>query len=112
MNDSILGTIKRMLGYDAETDTPFDTEIIQHINSAFSVLTQLGLGPSSGFSISDAEAVWSDIIPEGMNLEMVKQYVYLKVRVIWDPPASSAALEAMKAEISQDEFRISVEVDK
>lgn len=113
MNESILATIKRMLGYsDPETSTPFETEIIQHINSAFSVLTQLGLGSPSGFSISDGSETWDQIIPEGMNLENVKMYVYLKTRIVFDPPASGQALETMKEQIKEYEFRINVEVDE
>ena len=112
MNDSILGTIKKMLGYEPETETPFDLEIINHINSAFSVLTQLGLGPKTGFSISDSTAVWSDIIPENMNLENVKMYIYLKARIVFDPPTSTTALETMKEQIKEYEFRINIEVDE
>lgn len=112
MNESILATIKEMLGYDADNETPFDLEIVQHINAAFSILTQLGLGPTTGFAIKDGESVWGDIIPEDVNLEMIKMYIYLKVRIILDPPASTTALETMKSEISQYEFRINVEVDK
>lgn len=111
MNESILNTIKKMLGYDADTETPFDTEIVQHINAAFSILTQLGLGEPTGYAITDSSNTWSEIILPSMNLEMVKMYIYLKVRIVFDPPASSTALETMKAEISEYEFRINAEVD-
>lgn len=112
MNESILDTIRKMLGYEADVTTPFDIEIIQHINAAFSILTQLGLGPKSGFSIKDNTSVWSDIIPEGVNLEDVKMYIYLKTRIVFDPPASSSALETMKEQIKEYEFRINIEVDE
>ena len=112
MNESILDTIRKMLGYEADVATPFDIEIIQHINAAFSILTQLGLGPTSGFSIEDNTSVWGDIIPEGVNLEDVKMYIYLKTRIVFDPPASSSALETMKEQIKEYEFRINIEVDE
>ena len=112
MNESILDTIRKMLGYEADVTTPFDIEIIQHINAAFSILTQLGLGPTSGFSIQDNTSVWGDIIPEGINLEDVKMYIYLKTRIVFDPPASSSALETMKEQIKEYEFRINIEVDE
>lgn len=112
MNESILDTIRKMLGYEADVATPFDIEIIQHINAAFSILTQLGLGPTSGFSIQDNTSVWGDIIPEGINLEDVKMYIYLKTRIVFDPPASSSALETMKEQIKEYEFRINIEVDE
>jgi hypothetical protein len=111
MDESILGTIKEMLGYDPAADTPFDKDLIVHINSAFTRLTALGLGPKTGFSISDSSSVWGDIIPADMNLQNVKTFVYLKVKIIFDPPASSAALETMKEEIKVCEFDVQMEVD-
>ena len=111
MNESILGTIKSMLGYSSDAETPFDPEIIVHINSAFSRLTQLGLGPKTGFSISGNESVWSDIIPPNMNLQNVKDYVYYKVKIVFDAPTSTSALETIKEEIKLHEFDIQSEVD-
>lgn len=111
MNDSILGTIKKMLGYEQDSVTPFDTEIIIHINTAFSRLTQLGLGPKSGFSISDNSSLWSDIIPDGMNLQNVKDFIYYKVKIVFDPPASTSSLDTIKEEIKLLEFDIQSEVD-
>ena len=111
MTDSILGTIKDMLGFEEGVGIPFDNEIIQHINSAFSTLTQLGLGPKTGFAIRDTSATWDMIIPPDMNVENVKQYIFLKVKVLFDPPQSGAAMEEMKTQIKECEFRIEVEVD-
>lgn len=111
MDESILGTIKEMLGYSPDANIPFEKEIITHINTAFSRLTLLGLGPKSGFSISDSSAVWGDIIPEGMNLENVKTFVFLKVKILFDPPTSSPALETMKEELKVCEFDVQMEVD-
>ena len=108
--DSILTSIKKMLGI-AEEYEHFDMDLIIHINSALSILTQLGVGPSRGFSIQDKTATWDDFIPEGANLETVKSYVYLKVRLLFDPPANSSVIESTNRLLSELEFRINVEVD-
>ena len=108
--DSILTSIKKLLGI-TEDYKQFDTDIIIHINSVFMILTQLGVGPSSGFRISDEFANWSDFLPENKNLESVKDYVYLKVRLLFDPPASSAVLESFKALANELEWRIKVEAE-
>lgn len=108
--ESILTSIKKLLGI-AEEYTHFDTDIIMHINSVFNILTQIGVGPSEGFRISDDTASWNDFLPEGARLELVKSYMYLKVKMIFDPPDRSAVMEANKNMINELEFRISVTVD-
>lgn len=108
--DSILTSIKKLLGI-SEDYTNFDTDIIIHINSVFSILTQLGAGPSEGFSISDANGVWSDFINDSTKIELVKTYIYLKVRLIFDPPQSSSVIDAMNRTISELEWRLNVAVD-
>ena len=108
--ESILSSVKKMLGLVDEYEY-FDTDIIMHINSVFSVLRQLGVGPKEGFAIRDANDLWSDFLPGGLTLEMVKTYMYQKVRLIFDPPASSAAVTAMEKSISEFEWRINAEVD-
>ena len=110
ISDSILLSVKKMLGIPPEYEQ-FDPEIIIHINSVFSILTQLGVGSDEGFSVKDSTASWSDYIPEGKAVEDIKTYVYLKVRLIFDPPQSSAAIEAMKQLASEFEWRINVGVD-
>lgn len=110
ISKSVLSSVKKMLGIPPEY-TQFDPELVIHINSVFSILTQLGVGPDEGFSIKDSKDAWSDYIPEGKALEDVKTYVYLKVRLIFDPPQSSAAIEAMKQLASEFEWRINVGVD-
>lgn len=110
ISDSILLSVKKMLGIPPEYEQ-FDPEIIIHINSVFSILTQLGVGSDEGFSIKDSTASWSDYIPEGKAVEDIKTYMYLKVRLIFDPPQSSAAIEAMKQLASEFEWRINVGVD-
>lgn len=109
--DSILTSIKKFLGITAEY-TQFDTDLIIHINSVFSILTQLGVGPSTGFSIHDEYSVWTDFLPEDPRLEMVKTYIYLKVRLMFDPPDRSAVADAMKRQIDELEFRLNVAADQ
>lgn len=110
MNDSILTSIKKLLGITEEYEH-FDQDIIIHINSVFMILNQLGVGPSNGFSITDKTAVWSDFISEGVNIESVKSYIYLKVRLLFDPPTTSAVMESMNRIISELEFRLNVSAE-
>lgn len=105
--DSILTSVKKLLGI-AEDYTHFDADIIMHINSVFMILTQLGVGPEKGFTIKDASSTWDEFIPEGSNIESVKTYVYQKVRLIFDPPASSSVMEAMNRSISEFEWRLNI----
>lgn len=105
--DSILESIKKLLGI-AEEITDFDTDIIIHINSVLMVLNQLGIGPSDGFYIKDDTAVWKDFIGDDTSIEAVKTYVYLKVRLIFDPPLSSAVTDAINKNISELEWRLNV----
>lgn len=108
--DSILTSIKKLLGIDPDY-THFDADLILHINSVFSILNQLGVGPSTGFAIADSYAVWTDFLGESLKLELVKTYVSLKVKLIFDPPLSSAAMEAVKEQIKELEWRIAVTVN-
>lgn len=110
MESSILISIKKLLGI-TETQTYFDTDLMMHINSVFSILTQLGVGPPEGFSIEDDMAEWTDFIDADPRLESIKTYMYMRVRLMFDPPASSAALESINKMISELEWRINVTVD-
>lgn len=110
MDKSILNTIKRMLGLEPDY-TPFDTEILIHINSVFMVLQQLGVGPKDGFSITGPDEVWSDYIGDTKNLEALKSYIYLRVKTVFDPPQSGTAMEAMKQQIDEYTWRLNVAVD-
>ena len=107
--ESILTSIKKLLGPEESYDH-FDTDIIIHINSALMVLNQLGVGPVEGFSISNKEAVWTDFVPE-KNVEAVKTYVYLKVRLIFDPPQSSFLVAAIEKQITELEWRLNVKAE-
>ena len=97
---SILNTIKKLLG-PTEVYDHFDTDIIVHINSAFSSLTQLGVGPQDGFFIKDETDLWTDFIQDDKRLEFVKTYIYLKVKLVFDPPLSSSVLDAMNRHINE-----------
>jgi hypothetical protein len=108
--ESILTSIKKLLGI-AESYTHFDADIIMHINSVFSTLTQIGVGPSSGFMIEDKSSDWSEFMETDPRLEMVKSYMGMKVRLLFDPPTSSAVMEALNRSISEFEWRLSVQVD-
>jgi hypothetical protein len=105
MEQSILTSTKKILGI-AEDYTVFDLDIITHINSAFSTLTQLGVGPAEGFMIDDAEAVWPDFIVEDFQYNSVKSYVFLKVRQLFDPPQTSYLITAMEKQIQELEWRL------
>lgn len=106
--ESILTSIKKMLGL-AEDYKQFDADIIIHINSVFTTLTQLGVGPSTGFYIEDNIAEWTDFIPDMSKLHAVKTYVYLKVRILFDPTSlGSATLAAYERQIQELEWRLNV----
>lgn len=105
--NSILTSIKKMLGVDEEYDC-FDTDIILHINSVLMILTQLGVGPSEGFIITDKTATWKDFLKDTKKLESVKSYVYLKVKLLFDPPLSSAVMDATNSLIRELEWRLNV----
>ena len=89
----------------------FDTDLLVHINACFSILNQLGVGPENGFVVTDETQSWSSYSDNDRVLNMVKTYVTLKVKKIFDPPLTSSVLEAMDKEISQLEWRLNVAVD-
>lgn len=110
--ESILTSIKKLIGI-TEDYKHFDTDLIIHINSVFMILSQMGIGPDNGFSISDETTTWNDYLPEGnKNFEAVKTYMYLKTRIVFDPPQSSSTMEAMKQTISELEWRLNVEAEQ
>lgn len=108
--DSILTSIKKLLGI-AEEYTQFDEDIIIHINTVFLNLTQLGVGPEEGFAIENDAASWEDFINDNIQLQAVKTYVYLKVKLLFDPPLSSSVIESMNRMIAELEWRLNVAVD-
>lgn len=105
--ESILTSIKKLLGI-TEDYTHFDADIVMHINTVFMTLTQLGVGPSNGFIIEDKTAIWSDFIEDPTKYQAVKSYMYLRVKLLFDPPTNSALIEAINRQISEYEWRLNV----
>ena len=109
--ESILTSIKNLLGIEADY-THFDADLIIHINSVFSILAQIGVGPADGFSITGAKEVWSDFIKDDPKLfSLVKSYMYLKVKPIFDPPLGSTVMDSIDRQIKEFEFRLFVAAD-
>ena len=112
--ESILTSIKKLLGPTEEYEH-FDPDIIIHINTALMDLTQIGVGPSEGFIIKDKEATWSDFVPDliqnKVKIEAVKTYVYLSVKLVFDPPLNSSVLSSMERQMEKLLWRLNVAVD-
>lgn len=109
--DSILTSIKKMLGIQEDYDH-FDPDITMHINSVFMILSQLGVGPEGGYRIEDKTNTWDEYISEEDNLDAIKTYIHLQVKLLFDPPQSSAVIEAMKRMVDQIEWRLNVEAEQ
>lgn len=105
MSDSILTSTKKVLGID-ESYTHFDIDVTMHINSVFNTLTDLGIGPEEGFMITDKSAKWVDFLGDDKNLNSVKTYVSLRVRLLFDPPTTSFAIAAQQEQIKELEWRL------
>jgi len=110
MSDSILTSIKQNLGLEDDY-TAFDPDIVMYINSALSTLTQLGVGPVEGFSISDKTALWVTFMGSDPRLNAVKTYVTLRVRLLFDPPQSGYAVTMMQEQIKEHEWRLNVQME-
>lgn len=112
VSDSILLSIKQLLGgLDPTYESDFDIDIIIHINSSLSKLTQVGVGPEEGFEIVDDTATWNDFIGNDKRLNMIKTFVYQDVKYSFDPPRTSFALNAIKEQLQELIWRINVQVD-
>lgn len=109
---SILTSVKKMLGIN-EDYTHFDSDIVMHINTVFSILTQLGVGPSDGFTIDDSTTLWTDFIDSDdlPRYNAVKSYVYLRVKQLFDPSLTSSVSEMMNQQIAELEWRLYIEGD-
>jgi hypothetical protein len=105
---SILNSIKKAIGL-SETDTSFDPDVLMHINSVLSILTQVGIGPANGIMVEDSTATWESFLGSDPRLNMAKSYVYLQVRLMFDPPGTSFLLEAIQKRIAEFEFRLNVQ---
>jgi hypothetical protein len=107
MFESILLNVKKILGI-APDYTEFDVDIMTHINSVFSTLTELGIGPVEGFAIKDATDMWADFLEDDLRLNNTKSYMYLRVRLLFDPPMHGYLVTAMQEQIRELEWRINV----
>lgn len=108
MITSILTSTKKVLGI-AEEYTAFDEDIIMHINTVFSTLNQLGVGPLGGFAIADKTAVWSDFLADDLRLNNIKSYMFMRVKLMFDPPSTSYLITSMQNQVDQLEWRISIQ---
>lgn len=109
-NQEILTNIKKLLGITKE-DTSFDTDVLININSAFTTLRQLGIGPSEGFRITGYDEEWDEFISDDEMLDSVKTYIYLKVKLVFDPPLNASLLESFERQIKELEWRLNVSVE-
>lgn len=107
MDQSILNSTKKILGLDPDY-TAFDQDVLTHINSAFATLNQLGIGPADGLMVEDDTLLWSDLIGNDLGLNMVKTYVYLKVRMVFDPQSTRYTIAAMTSQIAELEWRMNI----
>lgn len=108
MEESILTTIKKMLGIEADYDA-FDMDIMVNINTVFMTLNQIGVGPKKGFSITSVDQKWKDFLEDETKLEGVKTFIYLKTKLVFDPPTTSFVLEAMRNMANEIEWRLNIE---
>lgn len=108
--ESILTSIKKLIGMEAQYSA-FDTDLIIHINSVFAILLQLGCGPTDGFKITGSDETWDEYVQDTQKLEFVKTFMYLKCKLVFDPPGSSTVLKAYQDEIKELEWRINVEAE-
>lgn len=109
MDDSILTSIKKLIGPSVE-DTSFDTDILMHINSTIDILRQLGIEVDPSFYV-ESDTTWGDYLPSQDCLQLVKSYIYMKVRKWFDPPQNGTTMEALNSSIAELEWRINVTVD-
>lgn len=107
MDDSILDSIKKLLGIDASY-TAYDPDVMMHINSVFSVLSQMGVGPTGGFMIEDNVPTWAAFIGDDEELNMVKTYIHQRVKLLFDPPSTSFAIEAIEKTSEELGWRLNV----
>ncbi len=109
-NGSILNTIKKLLNIDS-SENSFDTDIIIQINSSFTILRQLGIGPKEGFRITGSNEQWNSFVDNDEMLDAVKTFVYLKVKLAFDPPLNASLLESFERQIKELEWRLNVSVE-
>ena len=105
MEESILKTIKQLVGCPDDFEQ-FDMDLTIHINSAFATLTQLGAGPKEGYRITGVDNVWSEFEDDPQKLSLIKDYVYIKTRLLFDPPTTGSLMDSLKEQLKEMEFRL------
>ena len=110
MEESILKTIKQLIGCPDDFEQ-FDLDLIVHINSAFATLTHLGVGPKEGYRIIGADNVWSEFEDNAQKLSLIKDYVYIKTRLLFDPPTSGSLMDILKEQLKEMEWRLYILYD-
>ena len=110
MEESILKTIKQLIGCPDDFEQ-FDLDLIVHINSAFATLTQLGVGPKEGYRITGADNEWSEFEDDVQKLSLIKDYVYIKTRLLFDPPTSGSLMDSLKEQLKEMECRLYILYD-
>lgn len=108
--ESILTSIKLLLGITEDYEA-FDQQIIAHINSVFMILTQLGVGPPEGFMIASKADTWNEFISDEKKMQLAKSYMYLKVKMLFDPPSSSAVIDSTNRMINEFEWRLNSQAE-
>lgn len=110
LEENILASIKKLLGLE-EAYTPFDTDIMMHVNTAFMSLQQLGVGPVTGYYLSTGLETWPEFFGTYTDLQGVKTYIYFKVRLAFDPPSTSFVLASIEKQIAELEWRLNVQAE-
>ena len=105
MEESILKTIKQLIGCPDDFEQ-FDLDLIVHINSAFATLTHLGVGPKEGYRITGADNAWGEFEDDAQKLSLIKDYVYIKTRLLFDPPTSGSLMDSLKEQLNEMEWRL------
>lgn len=108
--ESILTSIKLLLGITEDYEA-FDQQIIAHINSVFMILTQLGVGPPEGFMITSKIDTWNEFVSDEKKMQLVKSYTYLKVKMLFDPPSTSAVIDSTNRMINEFEWRLNSQAE-
>lgn len=108
MEQSILKSTKKILGLDAEYNA-FDLDVLTHINATFVTLKQLGVGPREGYMIEDADDTWEDFMGNSHSLNAVKTYIYMKVRLLFDPPDAAPHMQALESQVTELEHRLKMD---
>ena len=105
MEESILKTIKQLIGCPDDFEQ-FDLDLMIHINSAFATLTQLGVGPKEGYRITGVDNVWNEFEDDAQKLSLIKDYVYIKTRLLFDPPTTGSLMDSLKEELKEMKWRL------